>query len=131
MATRPVCVCGCEHDEHQAAYEYGRWVRYGCRVHRRCTRYQSAEEQQTEHERVLTAVAEVCTDHAVKARAELGDPVAVVPAGVVLGSYDAWVCESCGSRYGHHHTDHPCGPLTAVTVTITRRQADTQPPKEI
>jgi hypothetical protein len=130
VANHPACACGCEHDEHAVDYERGRWVRRGCRVHRACSRYQSAADQRAEHERALTAVAEVCTEHAVKARAELGEPVVVVPAGVVLGSYDAWACESCGSRYWHRYTDHPCGPLTPVTVTITRRETAGLPPKE-
>jgi hypothetical protein len=132
MATKPVCVCGCEHDDHAVAYEFGRWVRLGCRVHRACTKYRSADEERAEHERVLTAVAEVCTEHAVKARAELGEPIvvmpagAVIPAGPVLAAYDAWACEGCGSRYWIAYTDHPCGPLTPVTVTITRREATTE-----
>jgi hypothetical protein len=129
VATHPACVCGCARDEHRVAYEFGTWNRIGCRVHRSCTRYQpAADEAQSEHERVLTAVAEVCTKHAVEARAELGEPIVVgpagaVPAGPVLTAYDAWACEGCGSRYWIAYTDHPCGPLTPVTVTISRRPA--------
>lgn len=41
----------------------------------------------------------------------------------VLGSYDAFACESCGSRYSQPFTDHGCGPLTPVTVTITTKAA--------
>lgn len=41
----------------------------------------------------------------------------------VLGSYDAFACEACGSRYSQPFTDHGCGPLTPVTVTITTKTA--------
>ena len=41
----------------------------------------------------------------------------------MLGSYDAFACEACGSRYGQPYTDHGCGPLTPVTVTITTKIA--------
>lgn len=44
------------------------------------------------------------------------------PAAVrVLGSYEAYACEACGSRYHLNHRDHECGRLTPVTVTITTR----------
>ncbi|WP_433732550.1 hypothetical protein ACQP2Y_46710 (plasmid) [Actinoplanes sp. CA-051413] len=41
----------------------------------------------------------------------------------VLGSYDAFACEACGSRYSQPFPDHGCGPLTPVTVTITTKVA--------
>lgn len=47
--------------------------------------------------------------------------VAEAPRPRVLGSYDAFACEACGSRYSQPFTDHRCGPLTPVTVTITTK----------
>jgi hypothetical protein len=41
----------------------------------------------------------------------------------LLGSYDAYACEACGSRYSKPFTDHGCGPLIPVTVTIATRAA--------
>jgi hypothetical protein len=43
------------------------------------------------------------------------------PRPRVLGSYDAFACEACGNRYHQPFTDHGCGPLTPVTVTITTK----------
>jgi hypothetical protein len=43
--------------------------------------------------------------------------------GDVLGSYDAWLCRSCGSRYGYDH-GHGCGPLTPVAVLIVAAEPD-------
>ena len=47
--------------------------------------------------------------------------VAEAPRPRVLGSYDAFACEACGSRYSQQFTDHRCGPLTPVTITITTK----------
>ena len=47
--------------------------------------------------------------------------VAEAPRPRVLGSYDAFACEACGSRYSKQFTDHGCGPLTPVTITITTK----------
>lgn len=44
----------------------------------------------------------------------------VIPP-VELYGYDAWQCDTCGSRYRPFH-DHPCGPLKPVRVSITERQ---------
>ncbi len=46
----------------------------------------------------------------------------------VLYAYNAWSClvdGGCGSRYTTElaTVDHPCGPLTPVVVTISRRPA--------
>lgn len=40
----------------------------------------------------------------------------------VLDSWPAWSCEHCGRRYCEDQSDHPCGPLTPVTVTVARRE---------
>lgn len=45
--------------------------------------------------------------------------------GRLVDAYDAWLCGVCGARYGQIYTDHACGPLTAVTVTITAREVTT------
>jgi hypothetical protein len=53
----------------------------------------------------------------------------VVPDGtvVVLFAYDAWQCVggsvNCSKRYFADDPDHGCGPLTPVTVTVSRRPA--------
>jgi hypothetical protein len=49
--------------------------------------------------------------------------VAEPPRPRVLGSYDAFACEACGSRYSQPFPDHEFGPLTPVTVTITIKTA--------
>lgn len=47
------------------------------------------------------------------------------PMPEALAAYDAYACLACGSRYHQPYTDHPCGPLVPVIVTITRRQEST------
>jgi len=53
----------------------------------------------------------------------------VVPDGavVVLFAYEAWQCldgsVNCSRRYFADDPDHGCGPLTPVTVTVSRRPA--------
>jgi hypothetical protein len=37
---------------------------------------------------------------------------------LVLRRFDAYSCEGCGSRYTRDDDEHPCGPLTPVTVTV-------------
>jgi hypothetical protein len=49
-------------------------------------------------------------------------PSATPPAAPLVCAYEAWACVVCGSRYGRPYDDHPCGPLVAVLVTITRRE---------
>lgn len=131
----PMCVCGDRRSVHR------RVGRASCKAPDcSCDQFETSDDRE-EQKRVLTVVAEVCTDQADKARAELagltGEPaeqpapcpfcrrwreLTGVPEPVVLGSYDAWLCQSCGARYGQRYTDHPCGPLVPVTVTITRRE---------
>lgn len=46
-----------------------------------------------------------------------------------VGADDGWVClnAACGYVFTPGHppqTEHPCGPLTAVRITVTRRAAD-------
>ena len=43
-------------------------------------------------------------------------------SGDVLGTYDAYLCQACGSRYGQDDPEHPCGRLLPVTVTISVRE---------
>ncbi|MEU4590029.1 hypothetical protein [Micromonospora aurantiaca (nom. illeg.)] len=38
----------------------------------------------------------------------------------VIGRYTAHACLNCGARYGLPFTDHGCGPLVPVVVTIAR-----------
>ncbi|MFI7072080.1 hypothetical protein [Micromonospora sediminicola] len=38
----------------------------------------------------------------------------------VIGRYTAHACLTCGARYGLPFTDHGCGPLVPVVVTIAR-----------
>lgn len=38
----------------------------------------------------------------------------------VIGRYTAHACLNCGARYGLPFTDHACGPLVPVVVTIAR-----------
>lgn len=40
----------------------------------------------------------------------------------VLDRQERWACRACGARYGRNYTDHACGPLTPVTVTIAVRE---------
>jgi hypothetical protein len=47
----------------------------------------------------------------------------VIPP-VEIHGWDAWQCDTCGSRYRPFH-DHPCGPLKPVRVSITERGATT------
>ncbi|GGM14087.1 hypothetical protein [Micromonospora yangpuensis] len=42
--------------------------------------------------------------------------------GDLVSSWDAHLCEKCGSRYTVAYTDHECGPLTPVTVQIRRQR---------
>lgn len=54
------------------------------------------------------------------------------PAAAVLYAYDAWSClvdGGCGARYTRDTatTNHPCGQLTPVTVTITHRTEGAPP----
>jgi hypothetical protein len=51
--------------------------------------------------------------------------VAVAGERDVLASHQRYLCETCGARYGIAYTDHEHGPLTPVTVTITRQGAPT------
>lgn len=194
-ASNPDCACGDPKSVHRLG-------RKGCKeLDCGCDKFESVEDQ-AETERVLTAVAEVCTDHAERARAELaamnatvdrdavadfpggiahaapvaaesdapltvadvqraadlvdragypngaavgdfsafvereaslGEPLPEVPAEMyapdaeplpdepeVLGQYDAYACVDCAA--GELYTDHTCGPLLPVTVTITVRQ---------
>lgn len=46
----------------------------------------------------------------------------------VLRRFNAYSCEACGSRYTRDDEDHPCGPLTPVTVTVAGIAAP--PPQE-
>ncbi|MBM0203494.1 hypothetical protein JNW90_10495 [Micromonospora sp. STR1s_5] len=57
-----------------------------------------------------------CTRH-TPGRARTPDPTPEV-----LDEQHRWACRACGARYGRNYTDHPCGPLTPVTVTITVRE---------
>ncbi len=50
-----------------------------------------------------------------------GTPPPAPPGPEVLDQQHRWACLRCGARYGIRYTDHPCGPLTPVTVTITVR----------
>jgi hypothetical protein len=67
-------------------------------------------------------------EHAEQYARDLQDD-GVVPAGtvVVLFAYDAWQClggsVNCSRRYFADDPDHGCGPLTPVTVTVSRRPA--------
>jgi UPF0042 nucleotide-binding protein len=49
-----------------------------------------------------------------------------VPAPQVMRRFDAYACETCGSRYIHDDDGHDCGPLTPVTVLVTIGAAVTQ-----
>ncbi len=91
-ADQPVCLCGDDKLEHRQG-------RRGCKVCD-CEQY----------EPVVAA-----TDPAE------GETVPRRPAGraEVLDTYDAWLCRTCGARYVRPYTDHACGPLIPVTVTIT------------
>lgn len=51
-------------------------------------------------------------------------PTATPDAPEVLTSYEAWACRGCGARYSRPYTDHECGPLTPVTVTIAVRMLE-------
>jgi hypothetical protein len=57
----------------------------------------------------------------VAAAEPVAPPVPAAPR--VVRSYDAFGCETCGSRYRFDAADHGCGRLTPVTVTITTRPA--------
>ena len=58
---------------------------------------------------------------------ETPEPGTAGPQPRVLGSYDAYACQSCGSRYGYDVPDHGCGALIPVTVTITTRATHRSP----
>lgn len=45
------------------------------------------------------------------------------PSGRVISVQQRYLCETCGGRYGKPFTDHPCGRLTPVVVTIARQLA--------
>lgn len=87
-----ICGCGCPKGCHRTEMRWGERVRTGCR-HCQCPSF-------TE-----------------------GDPAApATPAAPeVLTAYTAWACRGCGARYSKPYTDHKCGPLTPVTVTIAVR----------
>lgn len=74
------------------------------------------------------AELETLLEHAEQYARDLQDE-GVVPAGtvVVLFAYDAWQClggsVNCSRRYFADDPDHGCGPLTPVTVTVSRRPA--------
>lgn len=113
-----LCLCGDARDMHRG--------RGGCRlVDCGCDRFEADEEAAAaEHTRVLTAVAEVCEYRAAKARQELGDPPDLI------GADDAWLClntDGCGLTFTPvgapaELSPHPCGPLTPVRITVTRRK---------
>jgi hypothetical protein len=52
-------------------------------------------------------------------------PALASSLGVLLFAYDAWQClggsVNCSRRYFADDPDHGCGPLTPVTVTVSRR----------
>jgi hypothetical protein len=54
-------------------------------------------------------------------------PAVANAMGVLLFAYDAWQCldgsVNCSRRYYADDPDHGCGPLTPVTVTVSRRPA--------
>lgn len=52
-----------------------------------------------------------------------------VAAPGVVRSWHAYACRRCGRRYNHRATDHPCGRLTPVTVTVTLRTSQADPPR--
>ncbi|QLQ37964.1 hypothetical protein [Micromonospora robiginosa] len=65
-------------------------------------------------------------DRATAARQRLQEQVdTAVHTGLnaatqVIGRYPAHACLTCGARYGLPFTDHGCGPLVPVVVTIAR-----------
>lgn len=94
--------CGCAKGCHKRGMRWGQTVYGQCRHHLHCP----------EH---LPPGTEI----------EPGAEREPAPNGPeVLESYPSWACERCGSRYGRNYRDHPCGPLTPVIVTITRREVD-------
>jgi hypothetical protein len=44
----------------------------------------------------------------------------VIDPDRVIDRFRAEWCPQCGGRYRHGDPGHPCGPLTPITVTITR-----------
>jgi hypothetical protein len=88
------CTCGCFRECHRVAMEWGERVRTACR-HCRCERFVEGAAPPPK------------------------DPLPTPPA---LAAYEAYACPECGARYGQRFTDHDCGPLVPVTVTITRRE---------
>ena len=76
----------------------------------------------TERARREAAEAELKSTRDVLDLARDGRDEAGLP-GRVLRAYAAWSCltdNGCGARYTVAYPDHGCGPLTPVTVTITR-----------
>lgn len=92
-AVDAACGCGCARACHKREMRWGQAVFSSCRHHGFCHQFQP------------TGVP-------------IGDP-----AALILATWDAHSCLTCGSRYTQPYTDHPCGLLVPVTVTITRRQA--------
>lgn len=87
------CACGHAKACHRAAMEWGQRVWETCR-HCGCHRFAAG-----------TGAAEPQPD----------EPE-------VLDQQERWACRACGARYGRNYTDHECGPLTPVTVTIAVRE---------
>lgn len=87
------CDCGCAKACHRPEMVFGRRMPGRCRHCLPCQAYRADTEPDSVPPNVETDV---------------------------VATWDAHACLACGARYGHPFTDHLCGPLTPVTVTITR-----------
>lgn len=93
-----VCDCGCVKACHRKQLQWGATVYAACRHHPICEQFRPAAK--------ASGTAAVS--------AAVGLPV--------LAAYPAYACPVCGSRYSIRFTDHGCGDLLPVTVTIALRE---------
>jgi len=134
----PLCLCACRRSRHKRVMRWGK-ASYGrCLECSYCDVFEPAaatepvdapasaplEEPVDEpvdepaEEPASQPVDELATEPDTERATELASKPGARPAEV-LGWYRAWLCRSCGARYGQDYPDHGCGPLVPVTVTIT------------
>jgi hypothetical protein len=104
-------------------------------AHADCARYAAAAERVDElvnGNRRLRRELDRANAGRLKLQEELDAAVhnGLTAATQVINRYEAYACEQCGARYGRAYTDHGCGPLASVTVTIARRPAGAQPKEQ-
>ncbi|AYF29279.1 hypothetical protein CSH63_17770 [Micromonospora tulbaghiae] len=78
---------------------------------------QIARERGARMAELVQLRAEVELDRATAAGRRVQVPAA---DGEVVSRYAAYLCLACSARYGKPFTDHGCGPLVPVVVTIAR-----------